>query len=142
MASVLQRLMRAGNSLGVSLYRWSHGRIGGGARGLPVLLVTAPGRRTGLPHTVAVAYFEHDGGYLVVGSAGGAERDPQWFRNVRAADRVTVQIRDDVRELRPRVLKGKERERVWNDVVLARAPFFQKYADKSGRTLPLAVLHS
>lgn len=140
MASALKSLMRVGNAVGVSLYRRSHGRIGGGVKGLPVLLITVVGRRTGQPHTVPVAYFEHEGGILVVGSAGGAKQDPQWFRNMAAAERVTVQTGDEVRQLQPRVLTGAEREQVWHDVVLAQAPFFQKYVDKSGRRMPLALL--
>jgi hemerythrin-like domain-containing protein len=49
---VLRRLLPAANHLAVALYRRSGGRIGGSAKGIPVLLITAPGRRTGAPHTV------------------------------------------------------------------------------------------
>ncbi|TWP48438.1 nitroreductase family deazaflavin-dependent oxidoreductase [Lentzea tibetensis] len=141
MATQLMRnLMRLGNSLGVSLYRRSHGRIGGGAKGLQVCLLTVPGRRTGQPHTVAVAFMEHDGAHLVMGSGGGQKPEPQWMRNLRVASRATIQIGDEVREVTPRITAGEERDRLWHDVVLARAPFFVKYEERSGRTIPIAVL--
>src|SRR5690606_2908406 len=74
---VLRRLFRGANHLAVALYRRSGGRIGGSAKGIPVLLITASGRRTGSPHTVPVAYIEHNGDYIVIGSAGGARAEPQ-----------------------------------------------------------------
>ncbi|GLZ35141.1 hypothetical protein Lesp02_73280 [Lentzea sp. NBRC 105346] len=137
---VMRRLMRMGNSLGVSLYRRSHGRINGSGRGLPVLLLTVPGRRSGQPHTVPVVYMEHDGAHLVMGSGGGSKPEPQWMRNLRAASNATIQIRDDVREVTPHVPTGAERDRLWHDVVLARAPFFADYERKSGRTISVGVL--
>src|SRR4029450_981847 len=84
MTPAVKRLIRAGNGLAVFLYRRSNGRIGGAARGgAPVLLLTAPGRKTGTPHTAPVSYFEDQGSYVVTGTAGGRKQDPQWFRNLR-----------------------------------------------------------
>jgi len=137
---VLGRLFRYGNRLAVGLYRRSGGRIGGSAKGLPVLLITVPGRRTGTPHTVPVAYIEHEGQYIVTGSAGGTKSEPQWFRNVRAARRAQIRLRDQQLDVETRVPDRAERDRLWRDVVLARAPFFAKYEQKAGRVIPVAVL--
>lgn len=71
MNRTLRTLLRLANTLAVSLYRRSGGKIGGTAKGVPVILLTVPGRRTGTPHTVPVASFEHDGGYLVTGTPAG-----------------------------------------------------------------------
>ncbi|MEV6414495.1 nitroreductase/quinone reductase family protein [Kribbella sp. NPDC051718] len=128
------------NRLATGLYRRSGGRIGGTAKGLPVLLITVAGRRTGTPYTVPVAYFETDGGYLVTGSAGGSKPDPQWFRNLRAATRARIQIGDRRYDVDVHVFEGADRDRLWRDVVLARAPFFAKYEAKAGRIIPVAVL--
>ncbi|WP_225753946.1 nitroreductase/quinone reductase family protein [Actinotalea sp. Marseille-Q4924] len=136
----LQRLFRGANRLAVALYRRSGGRIGGSAKGVPVLLLTAPGRRTGTPHTVPVAYLEHEGGYVVTGSAGGAPVDPQWFRNVRAAHWVRIEIGTESYDAEVTVPDAPTRDLLWRDVVLARAPFFAKYEEKSGRIIPVAVL--
>jgi len=136
----MRTMSRAANALAVTLYRWSNGRIGGTIRGVPVLLLTVPGRKTGRPHTVPVLNLEHDGGYLVAGSAGGAKIEPQWFRNLRAARRAHVQIGGQGFDVDVRVADDAEREALWRDVVLTRSPFFAKYQEKAGRAIPVAVL--
>jgi len=137
---VLRRLFRGANRLAVALYRRSGGRIGGSAKGIPVLLITAPGRRTGSPHTVPVAYIEYADGYIVTGSAGGTKAEPQWFRNVRATRRVQIEIGHEQYDVEVVVPAAAERDLLWQDVVLERAPFFAKYQEKAGRTIPVAVL--
>jgi deazaflavin-dependent oxidoreductase (nitroreductase family) len=136
----LIRIGRRINRVAVALYRRSNGRVGGSAKGIPVLLITVPGRRTGTPHTVPIVYWEHDGGYLVTASSGGATAEPQWFRNIRATERARVRIADRDYDVRSRVAGDAERDRLWHDVVLARAPFFATYEQKAGRTIPIAVL--
>lgn len=131
-------LGRRANHLGNRLYRRGIGRTAKAK--LPVMLVTVPGRKTGTPHTVPVAYFEHDGSYLVAASAGGSKPQPQWFRNVRVADRVQLQLGDDVFDALPRVPDRAERDRLWHDVVLAQAPFFAQYEQKSGRVISVVLL--
>ncbi|MGK3206255.1 nitroreductase/quinone reductase family protein [Amycolatopsis sp. MEPSY49] len=130
-------LLRLANKLAVALYRRGLGRT---AKHVPVLLLTVAGRRTGRPHTVPVAYFDHDGGYLVAASAGGAKREPQWFRNVRAAADAHVRVGDRGRDVGVRVPDPAERDRLWRDVVLRRAPFFADYERKAGRTIPVCLL--
>jgi hypothetical protein len=80
--------VQAAITANVWLYRRTNGRVGGrGMGGLPLLLLTVPGRRSGAPHTVPVAYFGHSAGYLVVGTGmGGSKRTP--LRRTGAAARV------------------------------------------------------
>lgn len=73
------KIMAAVNRLAAWVYRRTKGRVGGSAKGVPVLLITVPGRKTGVPRSVPVAFFEHGDGYLVAGSAGGGKADPQWI---------------------------------------------------------------
>jgi deazaflavin-dependent oxidoreductase (nitroreductase family) len=139
--AVMKKMMRAGNGLAVSLYRRSKGRIGGKAGGgTSVLLLTVPGRKTGTPRTTPVSYFEAEGGFVVSGTAGGSKVEPQWFRNLRAAPRAHVELGARHLDADVHVTSGDERDRIWRDVVLARAPSFAKYEKKSGRTIPIAVL--
>jgi deazaflavin-dependent oxidoreductase (nitroreductase family) len=141
MNAAVKRLMRADNRLAVFLYRRSNGRIGGTARGgTQVLLLTVPGRKSGIPHTTPVSYFEDKGGYLVTGTAGGSKQDPQWFRNLRAASRAHVELVSRHLDVDVHVASGAERDRLWREVVLARAPSFAAYEDKSGRVIPVAML--
>lgn len=142
MHPMLKVVGRAMTAFFVWLYRSSNGRVGGTAKGLPILLLTVPGRRTGTPRTVAVVYFEHAGGYLVTGSAGGMKNHPQWFRNIRAAGRARIQIGNQGHDVDARVVEGAERDELWHDVVLVRAPFFAKYQEKSGRVIPIVALTS
>ena len=138
---VLTRIAGTANRLAVAVYRRSGGRIGGKARGgTPVLLLTVPGRKTGAPRTTPVSYFQHEDGYLVAATAGGSKRDPQWFRNLRATPRAHVEVGTRHVDVEVRVLSGEERDGAWRDVVLARAPSFAHYEEKSRRVIPLAVL--
>ena len=80
----MKSLMRTGNATHVALCRRTGGRRFNRIRGLPVCLLTAAGRKTGTPRTTPIAYFDRAGGWLVVGSAGGAKADPQWYRRSRS----------------------------------------------------------
>lgn len=142
MNPILKALLRTANMAASWLYRRSDGRIGGTARGLPVCLVTIPGRRSGAPHTVPVVYFDNDNDneYVVAASAGGSKPEPQWIRNAAATNSATVQMGASTILADVRVPEPAERDRLWADVVLARAPFFADYERKSGRTIRVAVL--
>ena len=136
----LHRAMRAANAAAVWLYRRSGGRIGGTAKGVDVLLLTVAGRKTGRPFTVPVAYLKHGAVYVVTGSAGGMKYDPQWIHNLNAAGRAEIEIGRERVAVHGRVTDGAERDRLWRDVVLAQAPFFANYEQKSGRVIPVATL--
>lgn len=132
-------LTARGNRIGAWTYRRFDGRLSSGP-GATVLLFTAAGRRTGLPRSTPIRYLDVDDGFLVWGTASGATRDPDWFRNLRAAEECRVQVRDRILTVRPRELLGDERDEVWRKVVLARVPGVAKYERKAARTIPVAVL--
>jgi len=135
-----RRMTRAGNRLGVWMYRSLDGRLSSGSKNVTVLMLTAPGRRTQIPRSTCVRYLDTPEGLVVWGTGSGSPHDPDWFRNLRATHEVTVQVRAEQFTARPRELAGDERDAVWNDVVLARAPEVVKYERKAGRTIPVAVL--
>ncbi|HEY3003812.1 MAG TPA: nitroreductase/quinone reductase family protein [Kribbellaceae bacterium] len=89
--------------------------------------------------TTPVSYFEYDDGWLVVGSGGGRRSDPQWFLNLRTAGRAVFEVGTTRTEVFARVAEGEEYDAVWK-VVTDRAPFFDKYRQKAGRPIPVAVL--
>jgi deazaflavin-dependent oxidoreductase (nitroreductase family) len=138
---ILKTLMASGNKVASRLYMRSNGRIGGSARGVPVLVLTVPGRKTGKPRSVPVAYFDHDGGYLVAATAGGSKTDPEWIRNLAASGRARVHVGEQESDVDARIVDGPERDQLWRDVVVERAPGFAKYDEKSGgRVIPIAIL--
>ena len=83
--------------------------MGGGK----VLMLTVPGRRTGLPRSTCVRFLETDEGLVVWGTGSGATRDPDWFRNLRVAEIADVQVGGDRFRARPR---GTRRRRQDGDV--------------------------
>jgi deazaflavin-dependent oxidoreductase (nitroreductase family) len=131
------RMVRLGNRIGVWTYRRSDGRLGGGGK---VLMLTVPGRRTGIPRSTCVRFLRTAEGLVVWGTASGAPHDPDWFRNLRAADLAEVLVGPDRFRVRPRELVGDAREATWRDTVLVQVPGVARYARKAGRTIPVAVL--
>ena len=105
-----------------------------------VLLITTPGRRTGIPRSTCVRYLKREGDYLVWGTASGATTEPDWFRNLRASETASVQVGGAQRTVHRRELTGEERDRVWKDVVLVRVPGVARYERKARRTIPVTVL--
>jgi deazaflavin-dependent oxidoreductase (nitroreductase family) len=122
------------------MYRVSDGPLGSGSKNVHVLMITTPGRRTGIPRTTCVRYLDTAQGFVVWGTASGARQDPDWFRNLRRVRVAEVQIRDRRMLVRPRELIGDERDAMWKGVVLAQAPAVAKYAKRARRTIPVAVL--
>jgi deazaflavin-dependent oxidoreductase (nitroreductase family) len=137
--SFKRKLVRIGNRLSVWMYRASDGRLRNTNKA-KVLMITTPGRRTGVLHSTCVRYLETPDGYLVWGTASGAPHDPDWFRNLRKVTVADVQIGATTIQARPRELPGGEREAAWNNTVLAQAPEVAKYAQKARRTIPVALL--
>ena len=90
------------------MYRASDGRLLNTNKA-KVLMITTPGRRTGVLHSTCVRYLETPGGYLVWGTASGAPRDPDWFRNLRKVTVADVQIGAPTIRARPRELLAEER---------------------------------
>jgi deazaflavin-dependent oxidoreductase (nitroreductase family) len=133
-------MQRLGNQIGVWMYRVSDGRLASSNKNVKVLMITTPGRRTGVLHSTCVRYLETADGFLVWGTASGAPRDPDWFRNLRKAKTADVQIGAKTLQVRPRELLAEERETAWNSVVLVQAPEVQKYAQRARRTIPVALL--
>jgi deazaflavin-dependent oxidoreductase (nitroreductase family) len=126
--------------IGAWMYRRTNGRGMGGSKDAPVVMLTTPGRRTGLPRSTCVRAIRLPDGYLVWGTASGSPRDPDWFRNLRVAGETALQVRAERVRASARELQGDERDLVWNAVILAKLPGVAKYARKAGRTIPVAVL--
>ena len=140
MTTVKHRFVRIGNRIGVWMYRAFDGRLASYNKSAKVLMITTPGRRTGVLHSTCVRYLETPEGFLVWGTASGAPSDPDWFRNLRKAKVADLQIGAKTLQVRPRELLVEERDATWTNVVLAQAPEVEKYAQRAGRTIPVALL--
>jgi deazaflavin-dependent oxidoreductase (nitroreductase family) len=140
MTTVKRRWTRVGNRIGVWMYRRLDGRLSSGSKTVHVLMITTPGRRTGIPRSTCVRYLETPAGLVVWGTGSGSRRDPDWFENLRRVPTALVQVRERQFPVRPRELHGEERDAVWRGTVLAEAPEVSRYERKAGRTIPVAVL--
>jgi hypothetical protein len=75
---MLKALFRSMLSLLIFLYQRTDGRIAGTMQGLPVLLLTTTGRKTGKQRITPLGYLEHDGAYVVIASNAGFDTHPAW----------------------------------------------------------------
>jgi deazaflavin-dependent oxidoreductase (nitroreductase family) len=139
-STLKRRFTRVGNRIGVWLYRVLDGRFFGGGKDVHVLIITTPGRQTAIPRSTCVRFLDSADGLVVWGTASGSARDPDWFRNLRAATVADVQVAARRFAVRPRELLGTERDAMWNDLVLVHVPGVEKYARRAGRTIPVAIL--
>lgn len=121
------------------LYRRSGGRIGGRLRGLPVLLLTTTGRRSGQPRTKALMYLPHGDALVVIASNLGAAQHPHWWLNLRADSRALVQVGAERFAVRAREAEGEAREAIWRALV-ARQPAYDEYRGQTTRRIPVVVL--
>ncbi|GAA4978845.1 nitroreductase/quinone reductase family protein [Kineococcus glutinatus] len=123
----------------VADFRASGGRVGPPFENSRLVLVTTTGERTGNPHTVPLGYLPDGERLLVLGSAAGSDRHPQWFRNLLAEPVATVEDGVFRYEARAVVLEGAER-----DAAFARAvetdPGWQDHQDRTHRVIPVVAL--
>jgi deazaflavin-dependent oxidoreductase (nitroreductase family) len=107
--------------------------------GLPVVVVTNVGAKSGQVRKTPLMRVEHDGKYAAVGSKGGAPQDPLWVANLRANPRVEVQDGTEKRDMVAREVTGAERDAWWERSVAA-YPSYAEYQLKTDRLIPVFVL--
>ncbi len=104
------------------------------------VLLTTAGRKSGKPRTVQLGAVREGDGWVVIGSAGGADAHPQWWLNMVANPAVTVQVNNDVLKARMQeITNPADYERVWNTVV-ATMKGYANYPKKTSRKIPLGWL--
>jgi F420H(2)-dependent quinone reductase len=109
--------------------------------GMPVVVVTSVGARSGKLRKNPLMRVEHAGSYLAVGSQGGAPTDPHWVRNVREHPKVELQDGTSKWDMTARELAGDERAEWWERAVAA-FPNYAKYQERTERLIPVFLLES
>ncbi|MCC9710569.1 nitroreductase/quinone reductase family protein [Streptomyces sp. MNU76] len=121
-------------------FRARHGEVGGYFEGARLILLTTTGARTGKRHTTPLGYLpDGDGTILVIASAGGSPKHPDWYRNITADPRVTVETGAFTYEAEAVVLGGEERDRAFARAV-EDEPGWAEYQAKTDRTIPVVAL--
>ncbi len=125
----------------VELYEGSGGTQGTTLRdtGLPVVIVTNRGAKSGKVHKTPVMRVEHGGRYAMVASKGGAPAHPLWYHNVLANPLVELQDGPVKRDMIAREVSGAERGEWWERAVAAYPPYAE-YQQKTTRQIPVFVL--
>jgi deazaflavin-dependent oxidoreductase (nitroreductase family) len=105
--------------------------------GMPVVIVTSRGNKSGKIRKMALMRVEHDGEYALVASMGGAPKHPVWYYNLKAdPDAVMLQDGPEPFEVEIRELDGDERAQWWDRAVAAYPPYAE-YQEKTSRKIPV-----
>ncbi|MBM7440295.1 nitroreductase family deazaflavin-dependent oxidoreductase [Streptomyces sp. HB132] len=123
----------------VELIESSGGTQGTTLRGMPVILLTTRGAKSGKLRKTPLMRVEHDGEYAVVASLGGAPKHPVWYHNVRADPQVELRDGTALRDMVAREVTGEEKALWWGRAVEA-FPDYADYQDKTDREIPVFVL--
>ena len=97
----------------LKLYQWSSGRIGNMIRGLPVLLLTVKGKKTGQLHTKALMYLPYGDDFVIIASNLGKDNHPAWWLNLLAEPTATVQIGASRFTVHAHEAQDDEREKIF-----------------------------
>ena len=107
--------------------------------GLPVVIVTNVGNKTGATRKTPLMRVKDGSNYVLVGSVGGAPKNPVWVYNLRANPQVEVRDGQDVMPMRVReVADSAERSRLWAIAVQAYPPY-EEYQQRTARKIPVFV---
>ena len=123
----------------VETYEKTDGAEGGDLAGIPVVIVTTVGRKSGKLRKTPLMRVEHEGSYAAVASQGGAPTHPAWYANLQADPHVELQDGPQKQDMTVRELSGDEREQWWERAVAAFPPYAE-YQTKTDRVIPLLLL--
>ncbi len=106
--------------------------------GIPVIIVTMRGHKSGKVRKIALMRVEHEGEYALVASKGGAPEHPGWYHNITADPNIMVQDGPEPFETRARLVTGDERDAWWERAVAVFPPYAE-YQEKTDREIPVFV---
>jgi deazaflavin-dependent oxidoreductase (nitroreductase family) len=123
----------------ISDYVETDGRKGHDWHGVPTLLLTTKGRKTGKLRRTALIYGEDEGRYLVVASTGGGDRHPAWYLNLDADPDVEIQVGAEKMRARARTAGDDEKPGLWKKMAKI-WPDYDRYQEKTERIIPVVIL--
>jgi deazaflavin-dependent oxidoreductase (nitroreductase family) len=123
----------------IRAYQETGGEVGYIWNGVPTLLLTATGRRTGQKRTSALIFGRDADDYLVVASMGGAPTHPIWYLNLQANPEATIQVQAEKLAVVARTAPAAEKARLWK-IVTDVWPNYDVYQSRTDRDIPIVVL--
>jgi deazaflavin-dependent oxidoreductase (nitroreductase family) len=140
------KTLKVVSNLNVAVYRWTGGILGSKWRvgsafpwGVPVLLLTTIGRKSGQPRTKPLLFIEEGDKVILWASQGGLPKHPLWYKNLQSNPECEVQILRRKMKMRARTASHEEREAFWPKAV-AHYPDLASYATWTDRVIPMAIL--
>ena len=125
----------------VERYVETEGADGHHWRGVPTLLLTTIGRRTGKARRTPLIYGRDGDRYLIVASKGGSDEAPEWYRNLVTDPRVRIQVGADRIDGTAHTASPDEKRRLWT-VMTGIWPAYDDYQARTARDIPLVVIQA
>ena len=122
-----------------TLFNLSGGRLGASLAGLDMVIIDTLGRKSGQIRQAPAACYPYKDSIVVVASNNGAEKDPVWWLNLKASPIVNIHLGKTTLKVEAEELEGKERSRVWQQIIQAN-PRQKNYAAMTERRLAVIYL--
>lgn len=135
----MRRFLWIGTRMHVWLYRATGGKLGSRVGGVPNLLLTTRGRRSGKERTTPVSYLEEGDRILIAAANVGSDKHPGWFWNLKATPKVHIEKPGNRFPAVARVAEGEERDRLWSRLT-EEFPALATYQTKTHRAIPVVVI--
>lgn len=120
------------------LLRLTNGRIGGKLGTQTILLLETTGRKTGQPRVIPIAFFFHEGIYLIVASNWGKDKDADWYLNLLKTPRAKLTVDGKTIPVEAHAAQGNEYARLWK-FATERHPPYLNYEKMTSRHIPIMV---
>jgi deazaflavin-dependent oxidoreductase (nitroreductase family) len=121
-------------------FRANQGKVGGAMKGMPIVLITMTGAKTGRTLTRPLCYSRDGDRIVIIASYGGAPKNPPWYHNLVKNPLVTVEVGAEKFQARAVQVSGPERKRLF-EAQAKIMPFFNDYQAKTKREIPLFTLN-
>ena len=121
------------------IIRSSHGRVGAQLGTQTILILNTIGRKSGQPRSVPIAYFFHEGKYLIVESNWGKDKNADWYFNLQKLLQASIEVKGKTIKVTTRFAEGEEYIRLWEFVTRKHPPYLE-YQKMTKRKIPIVVL--
>jgi len=125
-------------ALNTFLLKISGGRIGSQLGKQTILLLHTVGRKSGKPYVTPIAYFYHEGYYLIVASNWGKDKQADWFLNLKEHPRTTIEVKGQIIPVEAHEAQGGEYERLWKFATGKHPPYLNNQKI-TNRHIPIVI---
>lgn len=120
------------------LIKISNGKIGGKLGAQTILILHTTGRKSGQPRSIPIAYFFHEGKYLIVESNWGKDNHADWYFNLQKQPQASIEVNGRMIKVNASFAEGEEYSRLWEYVTKKHAPYLE-YQKMTERKIPIVV---